>query len=234
MQQGSDDDDEESKMSIFQLKRNVIEMCSRIFRVIGPGFREAVYEKALVVELNLASVAFVSQAPVPIYYKGTSVGVGYADIIVDNQLVLELKAAKTPISPGNMSQCRGYMRSLHLDHGLVINFCQYRSREQDIEVYDCFLAANYPVKGPPQDKEAELADGPGVKVAPADVTPYSALQMECEELDGGVTPINRRAPVSFLLPSEAKPKKRKTTSDVDGWFDFTYADGSTSVSVKKQ
>lgn len=231
----------QSKMSVFHLKRTVVDMCSRIFRVLGPGFRETVYEKALVVELNEAGLAFVSQAPVPIYYKQSSVGVGYADIVVDNQLVLELKAAKTPISPGNKSQCRGYMRSLHLDHGLVINFCQFRAREEDIEVFDCYLSASFPARGPPQDKASEIAAGPGLCVAPRDVVPYEASQMVNEELDGGVTPVNRAVAQATVVPASRPPSPKRVKAapadDADAWFAFSYANhggSSTSVMVKKQ
>ena len=222
-----------SGMSVIVLKRTVADMCSRIFRVLGPGFREAVYEKALEVELNLANITYVCQAPVPTYYLNVPIGIGYADIIVDNQLVLELKAAKTAILPGHLNQCRGYMRSMHLEHGLVINFSQCRSREQDIEVFDCFLGGNYPVKGPPHDKEAEKAVGPGPNRQVVDVEAYEAKQMRAEELDGGVTPLGRHRVI-------APPAKRlrpldDNDSGTESWFDLHYrGSSSTSVSVTKQ
>lgn len=136
---GSEGNPENSEMSVIQLKRCIVDMCSRIFRVLGPGFRENAYEKALEAELNQARFPYLCQAPVPIHYLGQPVAMGYADIIVNRQVVLELKAAKTSISPGHLNQCRGYMRALHIDHGLLINFPQYKARTGDIDVFDLFL-----------------------------------------------------------------------------------------------
>jgi GxxExxY protein len=68
-------------------------------RVLGNGFLEKVYERALLAELKTLGLQAESQVPVPVYYKGNMVGDYCADIVVENQVLLELKAVN------NLDKC---------------------------------------------------------------------------------------------------------------------------------
>lgn len=168
------DEGTEEEETIAQLQKRVVEMCGRVFRVLGPGFREAAYQKAVAVELNEAGLPYMLEAPVVFHYKGYGVGVGYADIVVQNRLVLELKSTLTPIQPAHVNQCRGYMRGMHIQHGLVINFPQYRTRDQAIDVFDCHLGINYPTAELDSDF-VERADLLGPNAPHFDGLPYEPV-----------------------------------------------------------
>lgn len=92
-----------------------------IFACLGPGHSERVYQNALIHELADAGISFESERDLPITYKGRYVGTVRADLILNNEFVLELKAVlNTPHDAEQ--QCRTYMRLTHIQQGMVINF----------------------------------------------------------------------------------------------------------------
>ena len=235
--------EKEEKMSVIQLKRVVVDMCSRIYRTLGPGFRELCYEKALEVELNRAQIQYLCQAPVPFYYLGEVVGMGYADIIVDKQLVLELKASKTPIAPGHLNQCRGYMRAMKIEHGLVINFPQYKARTGDLDVYDCYLGTNYPINSMSEiEKSKANENGPFLQGQAMDIEAYEKTQMVQEEEDAMGTPLLANPTLVSNTDSVPVKKRRLSTTrslteqkvkDLDSWFEYSNGNDYIFRGVKK-
>jgi GxxExxY protein len=113
--------------SIFVLKQKIERMATLIFQALGPGSKEKVYQKALEQMLHDENLVCMSEKPVPFYFNGECVAVGYADIVVKNLLVLELKAISGSIQITHINQCRQYMRGLRIEHGLVINFPQHQA-----------------------------------------------------------------------------------------------------------
>ena len=103
------------------LSGRVLGAAIEVHRVLGPGFLEAVYEEALCHELRLRGVSFVRQAVLEVGYKGQRVGEGRVDLLVEGQLVVELKALET-ILPVHFAQVRSYLRATGLEVGLLINF----------------------------------------------------------------------------------------------------------------
>lgn len=99
----------------------VIGAAIEVHRTLGPGFLEAVYERALCVELSLRGMSFRQQHPVKIIYKGQDVGEGYVDILVDNRLVVELKTVEY-LLPIHKAQALSYLKALNLPLALLINF----------------------------------------------------------------------------------------------------------------
>ena len=96
--------------------------CFEVYNALGPGLLENVYEKALMQELKLRGLHVASQIPVDIMYKGVSVGTDLRlDIIVEDTLIIELKAVET-LSPVHFKQVRTYMRLLDKPAGLLVNF----------------------------------------------------------------------------------------------------------------
>jgi GxxExxY protein len=75
------------------LTERVIGLAIEVHRTIGPGLLESVYTECLGMELEQAGIPFVSQAPVPVIYKDRTIALGFrADILVDNAIILEIKA----------------------------------------------------------------------------------------------------------------------------------------------
>lgn len=90
------------------------------------GHLEKVYENALVHRLRKQGVEVKQQHPIPVLDEdGTVIGDYYADLIVDNRLVVELKAAKS-LADEHTAQLLGYLKSTRIEHGLLINFGSYK------------------------------------------------------------------------------------------------------------
>ena len=92
-----------------------------VHRILGPGFLEAVYTEAMAVELALRGIRFEQQRPVGFRYKGQPVGEGRLDFLIDDGLVLELKAVDK-LLPIHHAQVLSYLKSTGCQLGLLINF----------------------------------------------------------------------------------------------------------------
>lgn len=105
-----------------ELIERVIGAAIEVHRQLGPGLLESVYEQALMIELADRGIAARNQAEVPTRYKGHDLGLGFrADVIVEESLILELKAC-SEMEPIHMAQIMTYQRQLHFKRGLLINF----------------------------------------------------------------------------------------------------------------
>jgi len=93
---------------------------------LGHGHLEKVYENALAHRLRKAGLRVEQQHPIKVYDEdGTLIGDYFADLLVENVLIVELKAAKT-MAPEHEAQLLGYLKSARRQHGLLINFGSYR------------------------------------------------------------------------------------------------------------
>lgn len=109
-------------------KLNRIKQIARdVYRSLGSGFSEDVYDKAMQVGLRLAKMKYESQKVVELKYKDHFIGEGYPDIVVavgKDKVVLELKAVGGTLGISEEIQILGYMRILKIRRGLLINFQQ--------------------------------------------------------------------------------------------------------------
>ncbi len=90
-------------------------------RVLGPGFLEKVYENALLVELRERGLKAEQQVPIKVSYKGKVVGEYFADIAVENQVILELKVVNA-IQKIHEAQLLNYLRATEYKVGMIVNF----------------------------------------------------------------------------------------------------------------
>jgi GxxExxY protein len=119
--QGAKDANGEPREKADDLARSVIGAAIEVHRNLGPGFLESVYEEAMVVELGLRALPFERQRPVPVRYKGRDVGEGRIDLVVDKELIVELKAVDA-LAPIHTAQVLSYLKAMRLPLGLLINF----------------------------------------------------------------------------------------------------------------
>ena len=92
----------------------------------GHGHLEKVYENALAHRLRKAGLRAKQQHPIEVFDEdGTSIGEYFADLMVEDALIVELKASRTIVSE-HVAQILGYLRSARREHGLLINFGSYR------------------------------------------------------------------------------------------------------------
>lgn len=90
-------------------------------RELGAGFLEKVYENALMVELVDRKVKAESQVPIKVKYKGVEIGEYFADIVVENQVILELKAIDS-LQKIHEAQLLNYLKATGYKIGLLVNF----------------------------------------------------------------------------------------------------------------
>lgn len=111
----------DKKESLEQLRYRVIGCAIDVSKTLGSGFLEVVYQRALAVELAMRSIPFAREFPIHVFYKGVNVGDYKADFIVDDRLILEIKAVSR-ISPDHEMQPVNYLAATGIEEGLIINF----------------------------------------------------------------------------------------------------------------
>jgi GxxExxY protein len=93
-----------------------------VHRQLGPGLLEKAYEEALVWEINSHKLLVLRQVPIPVQYKSKLLDTSFKiDLLVENQLVLELKSV-TNLLPVHHAQILTYMKLAHKPAGLILNF----------------------------------------------------------------------------------------------------------------
>jgi GxxExxY protein len=92
-----------------------------VYNRLGFGFLEKVYENALLIELKKLVISAVHQQPISVFYEGVLVGEYFADILVENKVIVEIKAVRYLVAE-HESQLLNYLRATNLEVGLLLNF----------------------------------------------------------------------------------------------------------------
>lgn len=92
-----------------------------VINELGAGFLESVYERAMLVALSDAGLDAKSQAAIDVGFRGKSVGEFYADLLVEEKVIVELKCA-AEISPIHEAQVINYLKATGIEVGLILNF----------------------------------------------------------------------------------------------------------------
>ena len=103
------------------LIHRTIGCCIEVHRQLGPGLLEAIYQRAVELELEAASITFERERPFPVMYRGRCLYTHKLDLVVENQLMLELKAVER-IHPVHEAQTLSGLRVSKLQVALLINF----------------------------------------------------------------------------------------------------------------
>jgi GxxExxY protein len=104
-----------------QITEHVIGCAFEVINELGAGFLESVYEKAMLVALRTKGLSAVAQHPVKVMFRGVCVGEFFADIFVEEKVIVELKCTKT-IAPEHQAQLINYLNATGIEVGLLINF----------------------------------------------------------------------------------------------------------------
>jgi GxxExxY protein len=92
-----------------------------VYNALGYGFLEKVYENALLIELGKRNIAALPQCPIPVYYDKISVGEYFADIVVEDKIIVEVKAARAILAE-HEAQLLNYLKATEKEVGLILNF----------------------------------------------------------------------------------------------------------------
>ena len=107
------------------LTEKVIGCAFRVYNVLGSGFLESVYEKALSIELGKLNICVEDQKSLNVFYDGQIVGTFVADLIIDDKIIVELKAVRS-LAVAHEVQLVNYLAATKLPVGLLINFGESR------------------------------------------------------------------------------------------------------------
>ena len=104
-----------------ELTGRIIAFAIAVHKALGPGFLESVYEAAIVVESKRAGLKVESQKPLRIFYREVLVGEHRLDLLVEETIVVELKAI-SELDDIHFAIVRSYLKAANLEHGLLLNF----------------------------------------------------------------------------------------------------------------
>jgi GxxExxY protein len=99
----------------------VIKAFYNVYNVLGYGFLEKVYERALTHEIKKFNLKVIAQYPLEVFYDNQKMGHYFADLLVEDVLIVELKAAEYLV-PENEAQLINYLKASRLEVGLLLNF----------------------------------------------------------------------------------------------------------------
>jgi GxxExxY protein len=105
----------------FEITEKIIKAYFQVYNTLGFGFLEKVYENAMMIELDLMGIQVVQQPHIPVFYRSKTVGDYFGDLLVENKVVVELKAVKE-INEDHEAQLVNYLRATELEVGLLLNF----------------------------------------------------------------------------------------------------------------
>ena len=104
-----------------ELTEKIIAVFYKVYNKLGYGFLEKVYENAMMIEFGKEKILAIAQSPIKVIYENETVGEYYADILVDNKVIVEIKAAKC-LSGEHEAQLLNYLKATDIEVGLLLNF----------------------------------------------------------------------------------------------------------------
>ena len=103
------------------LTEKVLEACAEVSRELGIGFAESVYENALALALKQKGLRVENQVPLKIRFRGVIVGEFCADLLVEERILIELKAVAF-LAEEHFAQVLNYIKATETEIGLIVNF----------------------------------------------------------------------------------------------------------------
>jgi GxxExxY protein len=111
----------EATLKHAEVTEKIIGIFYDVYNELGYGFLECVYEESLVIALRQAGLAVSRQIPLPVWFRGHKVGEFRADLLVENNVLVELKSAKS-LENTHEAQLLHYLKSTEIEVGMLLNF----------------------------------------------------------------------------------------------------------------
>jgi len=108
-----------------ELSYQIMAAVFEVYNTLGFGFLEKVYERALLKELCLRGIPVEAQKEIKVFYKGDEIGTYFADLVVNDEILLELKAVES-LNNIHKAQVLNYLKATGFKLGLLINFGRER------------------------------------------------------------------------------------------------------------
>ena len=104
-----------------ELTREIIKAAQNVHNSLGNGFLEKVYHNAMVLELRKMGLEVAYEKPISVYYDGQTIGEYFADIVVADKVILEIKAVQA-VNAVHEAQLVNYLKATNIEVGLLLNF----------------------------------------------------------------------------------------------------------------
>ena len=104
-----------------ELTGKIIGCAMEVHKIMGNGFQEVVYQRALSIEMNMQNLDFEREKEMPLHYKGFDIGTRRVDFFVKNKIMVEIKAVKE-LEDVHLAQAINYLEAYGMQIGLLINF----------------------------------------------------------------------------------------------------------------
>lgn len=104
-----------------ELTEKILAACFEVINELGAGFLESVYKKALLIALQQKGLKVAAERPIEVTFRGQAVGQFYADILVEDVVIVELKTVAA-IAPEHKAQLINYLKVTGIEVGLLVNF----------------------------------------------------------------------------------------------------------------
>jgi GxxExxY protein len=104
-----------------ELSGRVLAAAVEVHKTLGPGFLEAIYQRAMEVALEHRQIAFERQKEIHVFFEGVDVGVHRLDLVIEQTIILELQAIKA-FEDVHYAQLKSYLKATGLHIGLLLNF----------------------------------------------------------------------------------------------------------------
>ena len=111
------------KYAFENLSEAIIGAAIKVHKELGPGFLESIYEQALKIELSETNLNFECQKEIKIEYHGKEVGTHRLDLVIENSIIVELKAVKE-LNDTHFAQLISYLKATDRKVGLLLNFAK--------------------------------------------------------------------------------------------------------------
>ncbi len=108
-------------MKYEELTHKIIGCAMAVHQVLGNGFQEVIYQRALAIEMREQGLDFEREMEMSIFYRGHEIGTRRVDFFVENKIMVELKAVKQ-LEDVHLAQAMNYLEAYNMEIGLLINF----------------------------------------------------------------------------------------------------------------
>jgi len=116
-----------------ELTEKIINACINVHKELGPGFLESIYHNALKIELERQKLIFESEKEVKVEYLGIEVGTHRIDLLVEDEIVVELKTVED-LNKKYYAQVRSYLKAMNKEIGLLVNFADFAIDVRRVEL----------------------------------------------------------------------------------------------------
>jgi len=109
------------KMQYEEITRNIIGCAMKVHTVLGCGFQEVIYQRAMAIEMEKQGLRFARELEMSVFYEGVNIGTRRVDFFVEDKIMTELKAV-AHLDDTNLNQAINYLEAYNLPVGLLLNF----------------------------------------------------------------------------------------------------------------